>query len=262
MGKRPARESLFGALLLTALLSSLSACGQKPAPKRGVADANPRPASSIHLCTEIFRPPKAVAQNACLWRKKSLTVHFLQGDPVVEQKVEKVVKKWTQYSGVEFTFGDFPQTADIRIAFDPSSGSWSYIGLCQSNLKPTEATMNFGWLTPDTDDSEYQRVVLHEFGHALGLLHEHQHPEADIPWNRPAVYEYYKQTQGWDEAKVNQSVFDKYSEAETNHTEYDPQSIMEYPIPKELTLNGFEIGWNYDLSEHDKEFIKQLYAAN
>jgi serralysin len=218
--------------------------------------------SNIHLCTEIYRPPKAVAQHACLWRKKSLTVHFLQGDPVVEQRVEKVAKKWTQYSGIEFTFGDFPQTADIRIAFDPSSGSWSYIGLCQSNLKAAEATMNFGWLTPDTDDSEYQRVVLHEFGHALGLLHEHQHPDADIPWNRPAVYEYYKQTQGWDEAKVNQSVFDKYSEAETNHTEYDPQSIMEYPIPKELTLNGFEVGWNYDLSEHDKEFIKQLYATN
>ncbi len=218
--------------------------------------------SNIHLCTEIYRPPKAVAQHACLWRKKSLTVHFLQGDPVVEKRVEKFAKQWTQYSGVEFTFGGFPQTADIRISFDRTSGSWSYVGLCQSNLKPSEATMNFGWLTPDTEDSEYQRVVLHEFGHALGLLHEHQHPEADIPWNRPAVYEYYKRTQGWDEAKVNQSVFEKYSETETNHTEYDPQSIMEYPIPKELTLNGFEVGWNYELSEHDKEFIKQLYATN
>jgi len=30
--------------------------------------------------------------------------------------------------------------------------------------------------------------------------------------DRPAVYEYYKRTQGWDEAKVNQSVFKKYSE--------------------------------------------------
>ncbi len=27
--------------------------------------------------------------------------------------------------------------------------------------------MNFGWLEDDTDDEEYRRVVLHEFGHAL-----------------------------------------------------------------------------------------------
>lgn len=217
--------------------------------------------ANVRICTEIFRPPKGVAQKGCLWLKKSLTVRFLEGDPVVEQKVAEHAKEWTQYSGVSFTFSDSPDTADIRITFNADTGSWSYIGLCQSNLKANEATMNFGWLTPDTEDTEYSRVVLHEFGHALGLLHEHQHPEADIPWNRPAVYEYYKRTQGWDEAKVDQSVFVKYSEAETNHTAYDPGSIMEYPIPKELTLNGFEIGWNTALSEHDKEFIKQLYAA-
>src|SRR6266705_6137987 len=64
----------------------------------------------------------------------------------------------------------------------------------------------------------------------------------DIPWNRPVVYEYYRRTQGWDEAKVDQSIFQKYSETETNHTAYDPQSIMEYPIDKSLTLNGFEDG--------------------
>lgn len=51
--------------------------------------------------------------------------------------------------------------------------------------------MNYGWLYPDTPDQEYSRVVLHEFGHALGAIHEHQHPEAAIPWDKPKVYEYY-----------------------------------------------------------------------
>jgi serralysin len=240
----------------TFLIASCSACAAIAI----ASSQKDRPA--VRVCTEIYRPPKGVAQRACLWPKRSLTVHFLQGDPVVEKRVEKAAKEWTQYSGIAFVFGDFPDAADIRITFNPDSGSWSYVGSCQSNLRAAEATMNFGWLTPDTDDTEYQRVVLHEFGHALGLLHEHQHPAANIPWNRQAVYEYYKRTQGWDEAKVDQSIFLKYSEAETNHTAYDPQSIMEYAIPKELTLNGFEIGWNYDLSDQDKEFIRQLYAAN
>ena len=47
--------------------------------------------------------------------------------------------------------------------------------------------MNYGWLTPDSDDDELRRVVLHEFGHALGLIHEHQNPEGGIEWNEPAV---------------------------------------------------------------------------
>lgn len=215
----------------------------------------------IHVCTEIFRPPKGVAQKGCLWRKRSLTVHFLEGDPVVQRKVAEHAKEWTQYSGIALVFDDSSDKPDIKISFNPASGSWSYIGLCQPGLKATDATMNLGWLTPQTDDAEYSRVVLHEFGHALGLLHEHQHPAADIPWNRPVVYEYYRRTQGWDETKVDQSIFQKYSEAETNHTEYDPQSIMEYPIDKAFTLDGFEVGWNSALSEHDKEFIRQLYAA-
>ena len=38
--------------------------------------------------------------------------------------------------------------------------------------------MNYGWLEPDTSTREYQRVVRHEFGHALGMIHEHQNPAA------------------------------------------------------------------------------------
>jgi hypothetical protein len=51
--------------------------------------------------------------------------------------------------------------------------------------------MNYGWLLANTPDQEYSRVVLHEFGHALGAIHEHQHPAAGIPWDKPKVYEYY-----------------------------------------------------------------------
>ena len=34
--------------------------------------------------------------------------------------------------------------------------------------------MNFGWLKDDTDAVEYERVVVHEFGDALGAIYEHQ----------------------------------------------------------------------------------------
>jgi hypothetical protein len=43
-------------------------------------------------------------------------------------------------------------------------------------------------------------------------------------------------------------------------TAFDPQSIMLYPVPKELTKGGFEIPWsNSELSALDKEFIGKMY---
>ena len=64
--------------------------------------------------------------------------------------------------------------------------------------------MNYGWLEPDTELREYQRVVRHEFGHALGMIHEHQNPAAQgqIPWDKPKVYAYYAQ-QGWNKDDVD-----------------------------------------------------------
>jgi Bacterial pre-peptidase C-terminal domain. len=34
---------------------------------------------------------------------------------------------------------------------------------------------------------------------------------------------------------------------------------MHYPVPKEHTIGGFEVGWNRELSETDKQFIKTVY---
>ena len=42
-----------------------------------------------------------------------------------------------------------------------------------------KTTMNLGWVT--------RRSVLHETGHALGLLHEHQNPKGTIDWNEKQV---------------------------------------------------------------------------
>ena len=41
--------------------------------------------------------------------------------------------------------------------------------------------------------------------------------------------------------------------------EYDPQSIMHYPVNKAFTLDGYEVGWNYNLSAGDKKTIASLY---
>jgi len=50
-----------------------------------------------------------------------------------------------------------------------------------------------------------------------------------------------------------------YDKAETKFSVFDPLSIMLYPIPQQLTLGGFEIGWNNTLSDLDKQYMREWY---
>ena len=119
--------------------------------------------------------------------------------------------------------------------------------------------MQLGWLTELTQDSEIRRVTLHEFGHALGLLHEHQHPEGGIHWDREQVFAHYKRTSGWSEAQTETNVLAGVSGSQFLASAFDPQSIMLYPIPAELTTDGYSTQWNYTLSDGDKALAAQLY---
>jgi serralysin len=122
--------------------------------------------------------------------------------------------------------------------------------------------MNFGWLRPDSTDHDVQSVVLHEFGHALGLIHEHQNPSGDISWNREQVindlsgYPNY-----WTLDQIEHNMFRSYAAAETNYTKTDPESIMMYPIPPTWTTNGFTVGLNSMLSRVDRDFVSREYPG-
>ncbi|SCN42212.1 Uncharacterized protein BCRIVMBC938_06247 [Bacillus wiedmannii] len=37
---------------------------------------------------------------------------------------------------------------------------------------------------------------------------------------------------------------------------------MQYPVPNELTIGDYEVGWNKHLSELDGKFIQELYPFN
>jgi hypothetical protein len=212
---------------------------------------------------EMNQPPQARAialLKKKLWKPgRTLHVRFLDGDPKVKAKVAAVAQEWSKYANLHFAFDDAPN-AEIRISFR-QPGSWSYIGTDCLMIPPSQPTMNYGWLTPTTPDDEYSRVVLHEFGHAIGCIHEHQNPLKGIPWNVPAVLRYYEgPPNNWSEAQVRENLLKKYDATEINGTDFDKYSIMLYPVQKELTLGGFEVPWsNRTLSDQDKAFIAKMY---
>ena len=106
-----------------------------------------------------------------------------------------------------------------------------------------------------------ERVILHEFGHALSLAHEHQNPAVSIQWNETVVIAEYKRTQGWTEEEIRDYVLTPLAIDQTNFTRFDPQSIMLYPISNRWTIGDFETGYNRTLSATDKSFISTLYSG-
>ncbi|GAA2873714.1 hypothetical protein Acy02nite_31530 [Actinoplanes cyaneus] len=215
---------------------------------------------NVRIGAACFHGASAAVERMRLWDNgRVLRVRFLDGDPVVQSRVEAIAMEWEQVANLSLTFGR-DRDAEIRVSFAEEGFSWSAVGTDALTTDARQATMNFGWLYENTGMREYQRVVRHEFGHALGMIHEHQSPAAGgvIPWDRPKVYAYYA-GQGWSPEDVDHNIFELYSEDSTNHTTYDPASIMQYAIPDSLTIGSFAIAGNTELSPMDRQFMGRQY---
>jgi hypothetical protein len=133
---------------------------------------------------------------------------------------------------------------------------------CRRIKDTAQPTMNYGWLTPATPDDEVRRVVLHEFGHALGLIHEHQNPKGNpIVWDRDRVLaDLSGPPNNWTPEQIEFNLFQPYEEAALKATGFDYDSIMMYPIPERWTKNHVSTDLNSRISARDAELIRDAYA--
>ena len=181
-----------------------------------------------------------------------LHVRFMGGTPAQQAIAKEQAQWWTPHANLTFEFDNAPN-AEIRITFDSSDGAWSYIGTDASSIPNNEPTMNLGFLDGGTAG--------HEFGHAIGLGHEHQNPAGGIEWNDEVVL---RDLSGppnfWTPEQIRHNVLAKYSADQIRGTEFDRDSIMLYFFPDTWVRSGEGTKENDVLSNLDKEFIASAHA--
>lgn len=196
-----------------------------------------------------------------------IVVYFHDGTPEAQARVREVAVQWTQYANLDFEFlapHERREAIDIGVSF-AGEGYYSAIGTrSRDKTERGKPSMMLGGLDRlvSRDGEEFQRVVLHEFGHALGLYHEHLRPDRPFKWNKTAVYMYYQQKFDWTRTRVDSEIFANLADNPSwNSGQFDPYSVMVYQILPEFTTDGYATPYNTALSDADRRWIEALYPG-
>ncbi|TQK03428.1 hypothetical protein [Herbaspirillum sp. SJZ107] len=167
------------------------------------------------MLRKMFRSHRLVGSPGLAWKKQQvITIAFNGGTDELYRLIEKTASEWTDVGGqMRFSFKDdagkyrlwsrkdTSPAANIRIAFN-EKGYWSLIGVLAVNANPSDSTMNFEGFTntltkyyDGKNSNEWaisyeHTTILHEFGHAIGLSHEHFNAQCQQDLKLPVIINY------------------------------------------------------------------------
>jgi hypothetical protein len=189
---------------------------------------------------------------------KILKVRFLNGEEELHERVLEAAKQWEDYANITFELADEDEDAEVRVKFSDGKND-SKIGTDSLTFAGDQQTVSFNSLNVNSSEEDVNMYVLHEFGHTLGFIHEHLHPTKKIDWEKNKAIEYYANNYGYTEEDCEKNLFRPYVPSSLLYSEFDPDSIMMYPIPPEITNDGSSFIMNSQLSEMDKRMAEIFY---
>lgn len=185
-------------------------------------------------------------------------------DPTTDQRERTIAgaQRWLA-NGLEkkiaFRFDVPREKSQIRVTYEPKLGNFSEVGKIALRKTFKQRTMNLG--------DAFSPVIEHEFGHALGLEHEHQFPGA-LRWKPEHVIA--DMQQYWSVKTIQQQITDRMPDraACVGDPEFNRKSVMLYPIRPnwaEINENGtwkpFVSDGGNDIHSRDYACLRGLYGV-
>jgi len=143
----------------------------------------------------------SIVQNQFTWKREDgllprtpnkirIGVSFLDGSPEQHDDVKTFANYWTDRYGapIEWVFDDKNRN-HIRITFETNLNESVYGRQMISDPRYADKSKPTMWLggvyrQKSLTSSRIRRVILHEFGHALGLMHEQLNALGRLDWVR------------------------------------------------------------------------------
>jgi hypothetical protein len=228
---------------------------------------------------------KGIYRNSSLWGPNypKLRVCFFEGSQALREVIANVAKEWmTEDNSIKLDFGKpgkrrtcQPKNGkemQIRVTFS-QDGYWSQVG--QNSVvfaKQEEASLNLGGFMNVTPDqlSDYEiGTIRHEFGHALGIEHEHQNPKGgcDNEYNWDLIYSYLEgPPNNWSKDQIDWNLRQAAGD-DLQLTKFDKDSVMLYQFPADFYKQHeqskcFVPQPNSQISEGDRALLAAMYPAN
>ena len=132
---------------------------------------------------------------------------------VIQQLVEEAIEHWESHTSIRFV----ETSSDAQYVLDFTSNNFELCASGFTGYRDIETLSNE--ITLDPDDCNHVGVIIHEIGHALGLMHEQNRP------GRGQFVDYYR------ENLKDDSFHGAFKEVSTDSRKigsYDYDSIMHY----------------------------------